>query len=60
MHDQAALAIRNFLADGKGRHEAQFNLADCFSYALAKSCGARLLFNADDFAETDIAPAWRP
>jgi uncharacterized protein with PIN domain len=31
MHDQAALAIRNFLADGKGRHEAQFNLADCFS-----------------------------
>jgi uncharacterized protein with PIN domain len=34
-------------------------LADCFSY-VAKSCGARLLFKADDFAETDIAPAWRP
>jgi ribonuclease VapC len=35
-------------------------LADCVSYALAKSCGARLLFKGDDFAETDIASAWRP
>ena len=60
MHDQAALAIRNFLAYGKGRHQAQLNLADCVSYALAKSCGARLLFKGDDLAETDIAPAWRP
>ena len=49
MHDQAALAIRNFLAYGKGRHQAQFNLADCFSYALAKSRGAPLLFKGDDF-----------
>lgn len=60
MHDQAALAIRSFLAYGKGRHQAQLNLADCFSYALAKSRGAPLLFKGDDFAETDIAPAWRP
>jgi len=60
MHDQATLAIRSFLAYGKGRHQAQLNLADCFSYALAKSRGAPLLFKGDDFAETDIAPAWRP
>ena len=60
MHDQAALAIRNFLAYGKCRHQGQLNLADCVSYALAKSCGARLLFKGDYFAETDIAPAWRP
>jgi ribonuclease VapC len=60
MHDQAALAIRNFLAYGKCRHQGQLNLADCVSYALAKSCGPRLLFKGDDFAETDIASAWRP
>jgi ribonuclease VapC len=60
MHDQASLAVRSFLAYGKGRHQAQLNLADCFSYALAKSRGAPLLFKGEDFAETDITPAWRP
>jgi ribonuclease VapC len=60
MLDQPTLAIRSFLAYGKGRHQAQLNLADCFSYALAKSRGAPLLFKGDDFAQTDVAPAWRP
>jgi len=60
MHDQASLAVRSFLAYGKGRHQAQLNLADCFSYALAKSRGAPLLFKGEDFAETDITQAWRP
>jgi len=34
------------------------NLADCFSYALAKSRDLPLLFKGNDFANTDIAPAW--
>ena len=58
--DQAGLAVSAFLAYGKGRNRARLNLADCFSYALAKSRGAPLLFKGDDFSKTDIAPAWRP
>ena len=58
--DQASLAIGSFLAYGMGRHQAQLNLADCFSYGLAKSRGAPLLFKGDDFSQTDGAPAWRP
>jgi ribonuclease VapC len=57
--DQAGLAVSAFLAYGKGRNRARLNLADCFSYALAKSRGAPLLFKGDDFSRTDIVPAWR-
>lgn len=56
----ADVAIDAFDRFGKGRHPAQLNLADCFSYALAKSRNAPLLFKGDDFARTDIIPAWRP
>lgn len=59
-HDQAALAVRGFLAYGRGRNPAQLNIADCFAYALAKSRGAPLLFKGEDFSKTDIVPAWRP
>ena len=58
--DQAGLAVSAFLAYGKGRNRARLDLADCFSYALAKSRGAPLLFKGDDFSRTDIVPAWRP
>jgi ribonuclease VapC len=58
--DQAGLAVSAFLAYGKGRNRARLNLGDCFSYALAKSRGAPLLFKGDDFSRTDIVPAWRP
>jgi ribonuclease VapC len=58
--DQARLAIDAFVRYGKGRHPARLNLADCFSYALAKSRNAPLLFKGDDFARTDIVAAWRP
>jgi ribonuclease VapC len=57
--DQARLAVSAFLAYGKGRNRARLDLADCFSYALAKSRGAPLLFKGDDFSKTDIVPAWR-
>lgn len=59
-HDQAALAIGGFLAYGKGRHPAHLNITDCFTYALAKSRGAPLLFKGTDFSRTDILPAWQP
>jgi ribonuclease VapC len=58
--EQAGFAVDAFLRYGKGRHPAALNLADCFSYALAKSRSAPLLFKGDDFSNTDIAAAWLP
>jgi ribonuclease VapC len=58
--EQMKLAIEALLRFGKGRHPAKLNLGDCFAYALAKSRGLPLLFKGDDFARTDIVPAWRP
>ena len=55
--DQADAAVRAFLQYGKGRHRARLNLADCFTYALAKNRGIPLLFKGDDFAGTDIVAA---
>jgi len=45
------------LTYGKGRHPAQLNLGDCFSYAAAKTLNAPLLYVGADFAKTDIRPA---
>lgn len=40
---------------GKGTgHPAQLNMGDCFSYAMAKPHGARLLYKGNDFAHTDL------
>jgi len=50
-------AVDAFESFGNGRHRARLNLADCFSYALAKSRDLPLLFKGNDFAKTDIAPA---
>lgn len=54
---QASLAAQAFLRFGKGRHPAKLNLGDCFSYALAKSLNAPLLYKGEDFGRTDIAAA---
>lgn len=40
---------------GRGRHEANLNFGDCFSYALASVSGEPLLSKGDDFARTDVA-----
>jgi len=40
---------------GRGRHDANLNFGDCFSYALAAVAGEPLLFKGDDFAKTDVA-----
>lgn len=55
---QCAAARDAFLKFGKGRvHPAQLNLSDCFSYALAKTLDAALLFKGDDFSHTDVKRA---
>jgi ribonuclease VapC len=54
-------AYAAFVAYGKGSgHPAGLNYGDVFSYALAKVRGLTLLYKGDDFARTDIVPAWRP
>lgn len=58
--EDAFAAREAYFRFGRGYHRAGLNLADCFSYALAKSRGAPLLFKGDGFLQTDIAPAWRP
>jgi ribonuclease VapC len=40
-----------------GRHAANLNFGDCFSYALAKAMDAALLFKGHDFSQTDIEAA---
>jgi ribonuclease VapC len=54
---QATAAAQAFLRFGKGRHPARLNLGDCFSYALAKSLNAPLLYKGEDFGQTDIVSA---
>lgn len=39
---------------GSGRPE-KLNFGDCFSYAMAKYAGQRLLYRGDDFSKTDLA-----
>lgn len=52
----AKVAVRAFADYGKGRgHPAQFNLADCLSYACAKNRGISLLYKGNDFSKTDMA-----
>lgn len=58
--DDGSAAIQAFLRYGKSRHPARLNLADCFSYALAKSRNLPLLFKGNDFTQTDIGRARQP
>jgi ribonuclease VapC len=54
----ARVAHRRF---GRGSgHRARLNFGDCFSYALAITTGEPLLFKGDDFALTDVTPAYVP
>ncbi len=36
-------------------HEASLNFGDCFAYACASACDARLIYKGDGFAGTDLA-----
>jgi ribonuclease VapC len=55
---QADAATDGFTRYGKGRHPAALNLGDLFAYALAKVTGEPLLFKGNDFARTDLVPAY--
>lgn len=55
--EQAEIARAAFRQFGKGRHPANLNFGDCFSYALAKATGLPLLFKGNDFGQTDIEKA---
>jgi ribonuclease VapC len=55
-------ALEGWRRYGKGRHPAGLNLGDCFSYGLARTLNAPLLFKGtdstgSDFAATDVARA---
>lgn len=56
---QARLAREAYRDFGKcSGHPAALNLGDCFAYALAKDRREPLLFKGNDFAQTDITPAY--
>lgn len=57
---QVAFAREGMERFGKGRASspAVLNFGDLFAYALARSLNAPLLFKGDDFAATDVEPAW--
>jgi ribonuclease VapC len=52
--EQTDAARRAWRRYGKGRHAAALNYGDSFSYALAVIRNEPLLFNGEDFAQTDI------
>ena len=56
--DHFRIARSAYQRYGKGRHPAALNLGDCCSYALARFSGHPLLFKGEDFAKTDIRPAF--
>ncbi len=50
-------ALHGWRHYGQGRHKAALNLGDCFSYGLAKTLDAPLLFKGEDFHYTDVKVA---
>ena len=61
MTPQARIAPDARIRFGRGfGAKAGLNFGDGFSYALAKSMNARLLFIGEDFQHTNITPALPP
>jgi ribonuclease VapC len=55
---QARIALDARIRYGRGMgHGGKLNLGDAFSYALARSLDAPLLYVGDDFSTTDIISA---
>ena len=55
--EQAYAAAEARRVYGKGRHKADLNYGDSFTYALAKSLDEPLLFKGNDFIHTDVKRA---
>lgn len=53
--DLAELALQGWRRYGKGRHPAQLNYGDCFTYALAIQRSLPVLCTGEDFARSDAA-----
>jgi ribonuclease VapC len=54
------IARKAYALYGRGSEQAAgLNMADCYSYALAKALDLPLLFKGNDFIYTDIVPAYR-
>jgi len=51
---QARLARNAYARFGKGRHRAGLNFGDCAVYALAIDRDDDVLYQGDDFAQTDV------
>jgi len=52
--EQAEIARAAYQRFGKGRHPANLDFGDCFSYALSKASGEPLLYKGGDFGLTDV------
>ena len=52
--EQAEIARAAYQRFGKGRHPANLDFGDCFSYALSKASGEPLLYKGADFRQTDV------
>ena len=58
---QAQLALRARILHGRGMgHGGALNFGNVFSYALARTLDAPLLFVGDDFTATDVKVALAP
>jgi len=56
--EQAEIARAAYRDFGKGSgHPAGLNYGDCFAYALARTRREPLLFEGEDFLQTDVAVA---
>ncbi len=55
--DIGRAAIIAFTRFGKGRHRADLNMGDCFSYACARLHKVPMLCKGNDFIHTDITIA---
>jgi ribonuclease VapC len=55
---QLKIACEAYAIYGRGsKHPAGLNMADCYSFALAKMLGLPLLFKGNDFIHTNIHQA---
>ncbi|HWF07395.1 MAG TPA: type II toxin-antitoxin system VapC family toxin [Bryobacteraceae bacterium] len=55
--DHVSIFFDAFKRYGKGRHPARLNMGDCFTYAIAKAAGQKVLYFGDDFSQTDLESA---
>jgi ribonuclease VapC len=55
--DHVSIFFDAFHRYGKGRHPARLNMGDCFTYAIAKAAGQKVLYVGGDFSQTDLEAA---